>query len=144
VNNSTTLDYLVVANYAQIMDGMLNLIGGNFSDITRSGEDSTSALHNFSAAFSISIPWDSSNQLHSVTIRLENLDGTKVLGEAKASFSIGRLPKVTEDSEQHAIGVVQFSIIYPSPGYYQVKAIVDNGGDTRHWRFRVHDLGKEA
>lgn len=138
MNDTATIDYLIVANYAEVVNGMLYLMGGNFSDVIRPVmEPDSTVINSFCAAISISIPWDSPNQLHSLTIRLENRDDTKVISEVKATFSVSKPPNMTQDIEQHAVGVIRFNAIFPSPGNYEVIAVVDNGGDARSWKFRV-------
>jgi len=141
VNSSARIDYLLVADHAVVINGLLNLIAGNFTDIFRPGKDAASIVNHFSVALSILIPRALAHQLHTFTIRLENQDGTVVLGETTASFSVGLPPNAPEDWEQHVVGVAQFNINFPVPGFYRVVAAVDNESDSKHWKFRVQDVG---
>lgn len=138
MNSPAKIDYLIVANHAEIINGMLYLMGGNFTDIIRPPIEPDSTIVNiFCAAISITIPSDSPNQLHNITVQLKNRDEDKVVSEVKASFSISQPPNIAKETEQHAVGVIRFNPVFPSPGNYEVVAAVDSGGDSTGWRFRV-------
>jgi hypothetical protein len=133
-------DYLIVANRAEAVNGLLYVMGGNFTQLTRQLMKDAVNIHNFHAAFSVSIPSDSPTQLHVVTIRVTNADESTVLSEAKASFSVTGPSDIPENLTQHAVGVVEFSVIYPTAGFYQVIATLDNESDSKRWGFQVNNV----
>ncbi len=139
MSGSTTIDYLIVANHAEVVNGLLYLSGGGFTDVYQPATEVSSSITHFCAALSIRIPKDTAHQRHMFTVRLENQAGTETLGSSEASFSVNKPPDA-EDIEQHVVAVTQFNVIFPSPGFYRVVATA-NGENESYWKFRVHETG---
>ncbi len=140
MDDHITIDYLIAANHAEIANGLLYVSGGGFTDIYRPKLEPSSYLNIFSVALSLAIPWDETNRLHTISVRVEKLEDMFVLSETHASMNISRPPTLPEGVELHVTATVAFNIVFPEPSDYQIVATVDTEGDSKKWRFRVHDV----
>lgn len=145
MNNGVSIDYLIVANHAEVVNGMLYLSGGGFTELSRPVTEPPSYVNNLGAAISIRVPDEESNKQHTFTIKLEKKEGGEPLGMATGAFSVGKPANVSEDVEMRIVGAIQFNTIFPSSGIYQVVAMIDNDIETqKKWRFQVNDIARIA
>lgn len=141
MDNVVKIDYLIVANHAEVINGLLYLSGGGFTDVYQPATEATASITHFCAALSILIPQDTAHQRHTFTINLINQESKEILASSEASFSVNKPLTIEEGTEQHVVAVTQFNIMFPTPGFYRVEAIVDNRDAEGYWKFRVHERG---
>ena len=140
MSDPISIDYLFTANHCEVLNGMLYVNGGGFTEILRPLSEGATYLNNFSVAFSISIPDEEENTEHIFSVKVVNKESI-ILGETSGVFNVSKPPVAPDDIELHVVGAVQFNIIFPSPGTYQAVVTVDNDVKIqRSWRFRVNDV----
>jgi hypothetical protein len=143
MNEQVSIDYLILSNHAEVVNGLLYLSGGGFTEIYRPAMEAVSYVNNFCAALSIFIPKEEVGVQHTFTLRVQHRETRQVLSEGVGSFSVGLLPTAPPDSELHVAVAVQFNIIFPAPGPYRVYATVDDRSDSeKEWKFRVQDVAR--
>jgi hypothetical protein len=141
MSDPISIDHLFTANHCEVLNGMLYVNGGGFTEIFRPVSEDSTYINNFSVAFSFSIPEEETHKEHTFSVKLENKEGTVQLAETNGTFNISKPPNAPDDIDLHVVGSVQFNIIFPKPDTYQVVATLDNDVNIkRTWRFRVNDV----
>lgn len=142
MNDRVSLDYLIVANHAEVMNGMLYLNGGGWSDLFRPivSEPGVLYLNSFSVAISLSFPPELTNRQYHLVIRLEKLDDSQVLAQNHSAITVGKPVIPAENTIPHVLVAATFNVVFPSPGSYRIFAEIEEGGDSKEYTFRVHDV----
>jgi hypothetical protein len=136
-----TIDYIILANHAEAVNGMLNLLGGGWTDLNRPiPADGSIPLSHFGIAVSVCIPWTETNRPHRFGLRIVDEDESATLVQVETQFTTGRPPTISEGSEQHWVVALNADVMFPKTGGYVAITEVDNGAHQRRWPFRVHDI----
>jgi len=133
-----TIDFLILANHAEVQNGLLYMSGGGWSDHHRPVLPGQEALpiSSFGLGVGVLVPWTETNQPHSLSVAIEDADG-KVLTEMMASLTTGRTPQLAPGTEQRAVMALSFNLQFPIAGGYSIVARV--GAEVRTVDFRVLD-----
>jgi hypothetical protein len=127
---------MVLADYAQVADGKLNLIGGGWSFCGPN-------VAPFAIGLIIEVPWHLTNRQHHFRLELIDRDGNPVLvpaedGEPVAvegDLEVGRPPGVPAGTPFPAALAVNFSPPPPlSPGIRFEWRLLINGETHEDWR----------
>jgi uncharacterized protein DUF6941 len=134
--NKPYVDWVIVADRAEVVNGKLYLMGGGWDVIHAA--DITKPI-GISFAVGVVVPWNATNQEHAVAISLVDDNGNAIdSGERVAKFNMGRPPFLgVGDSQRVIIAVPGEAIIFPGAGTYTIGATVD-GANGRETVFRVH------
>lgn len=128
-----TIEWLILADYAEIVGGKLYLQGGGWDVLTvNSGFplDRTCAI-----AAAVRVPWNLTNQRHHVTIEVQT-DDAQSLAKVDAQFEVGRPPGRPPGQDQRWQIAGNVPIKFERPGIYTVVAMLE-GQDPRRASFNV-------
>ena len=116
------VEWLILADAAQVVGGKLFLLGGGWDVLTvNSGFPIQKRC---AVAVSFRVPWTETNKLHDVEIEITDEDGRNSLMKAQGQIEVGRPPGIPEGSFQRAQIAADMALTIPSHGTYQVVARV--------------------
>jgi hypothetical protein len=134
---------LLLADYAKVADGKLDVIGSGWSMMRAAGP------FGFFVAALFQIPWDRTNQKHAFRLELLDADGqpvttpdeTEVIridGEFEAGRPAGLRPGTPVDAPL----VVPFGPLFLDSGRYELRLTID--GETKEDWFVAFTLEQQA
>jgi len=126
VNDELQVDFLILADYAEVIGGKLYLMGGAWDRITV--HDPAQPMR-FSIALGILVPWTATNQNHELRVTIEDADGVQQGVLVESSFVTGRPPELRPGSTQRVVVAVNSLGTAPPPAEYGIVAAVD--GEVR-------------
>lgn len=134
------IEFVMVADHAEVINGKLYLMGGGWTDLRRpsSVDGQSPPPTHMSIVASVLVGWTETNQAHKLDIRVEDSDATIKLAELETVIEMGRPAGIPPGSDQRALLAVNAGLAFPKPGTYRVLATL--GDDTKLATFRVHDL----
>jgi hypothetical protein len=119
-STSPTIDFLILADKAEAVNGKLYMVGGGWDSIAvRRLEE---ALQ-FSLAIGILVPWHATSLQHEVNLSVQDADG-KELVRLQFAFKTGRPPLLPDGATQRVMLVLPFSLTIPQVGQYFVEVAV--------------------
>ena len=133
---------LLLADFARVANGKLDVIGGGWSMMNAQGP------FGFFVAALFQIPWDQTNQKHTFRLELLDADGHGVPIEggdtvrAEGEFEAGRPAGLRAGTPVDAPLVVPFGPLVLEDGRYEVRLTID--GETKEdWfvAFTVRQTG---
>jgi hypothetical protein len=131
------LEYVLLADHAEAVNGRLNVLGAGWTDQYRGVVLGAGApISHFGIGVSVLVPWNETNRPHRLGIRIEDEDGANI-GGLEADLEMGRPPGIAHGSDQRAVLGVNVNLTFPRPGGYRV--VAELAGQTRTLSFRVHD-----
>jgi hypothetical protein len=116
---------LLLADFARVADGKLDVIGGGWSVMNAQGP------FGFVVAALFQIPWDQTNQMHRFRLELLDADGQGVPtaeGEtirAEGEFEAGRPAGLRPGTPVDAPLVVPFGPLVLEEGRYEIRLTID-------------------
>lgn len=123
------VEWLILADAAQIADGKLNLLGGGWDTLT-ANQEFPFARH-LAVATAFRVPWNETSQRHTVQIEIQDEDG-RVLFGAGGEIEVGRPPGIPAGEAQRAQIALDVMLTIERPGNYVVVGrIVGEEGETR-------------
>jgi len=136
----THIEFLILANHAEAKDGMLNLLGGGWTDHWRQvPKGGPVPISHFGVGVGVLIDWNDTNRPHHLTIRFESDDG-KEIGRVEGDLEVGRPAGVQAGSDQRAVLSFNGDFQWPAPGGYRIVArLGDDPTSEKTVPFRVHD-----
>jgi hypothetical protein len=141
---------MLLADYAQVADGKLTVVGGGWSMI---GPEPMP----FGIALLVLVPWDQANRKHLMRLELVDSDGAPVLMEAPdgvevpvvffddLEFEVGRPAGVKPGTPLDLPLAINSGALPLEPGRYEWRLSIDGESDA-DWRlaFSVRDAPVEA
>jgi hypothetical protein len=135
----TDVDFLILANHAEVQNGLLYLAGGGWSEHHRGvppqGQPPPSSI---GIAVGVRVPWTDTNTPLQLMLAVEDADGMASLVSVAAGVTTGRAPNLPPGSDQIVVMAFNVHIQFPHAGEYRVIARL--GEQARTVAFRVHDL----
>ena len=135
-----SIEFLFLANHAEVQNGLLYASGAGWSEMFRvvpDQEGQPSPTNHFAIATSVLVPWEDTNQFHLLTISIEQDGDGPQLVRAEVGIEVGRPPGLPAGTDQRAVFALPVDLTFPEQGSYRVVAEV--GEDARSVSFRVHD-----
>ena len=136
---SVSIDFLLVANHVEVVNGLLYVSGGGWTEHRRPVTPQGPSLSHIGIGVSVLVPWTATNQQHTLTIVIEDEDATPLL-KIDGQINVGRPPTLPVGAEQSVLLGFPLNIQFPHAGTYRAVAMIDEGGEARRWTFRVHDV----
>jgi hypothetical protein len=132
--NSVEIDFLLLADRAEAVNGKLYMMGGAWDRMWVQDIGQASPL---SFAIGILVPWNATNTPHQLALWLEDHDGASVGFRAELEFAAGRPPTAEQGETQRVVlALPSVPITFSVYGMHVVKATID--GDTKkRVEFRV-------
>jgi len=119
-----SLDYLLVADGAQVVGGKLYLLGGGWDRLTVSelpGQPATP----FAVAVGVNVPWSLTNRKMSFSIDVRNADGGHVGQLVGGEFEVGRPPGLRSGAPQRFQIAGPAGPELPAAGRYVIECAID-------------------
>jgi len=126
LDDGLQVDFLILADYAEAVNGKLYLMGGAWDRI---GVRDAGQPMRFGVAVGVLVPWTATNQNHVLRLTLEDMDGTEHGVVVESTFVTGRPPELRPGSNQRVLLAVNTLMPPPAPAEYALVASVD--GDER-------------
>jgi len=134
------VEYVMLANHAEAVNGLLYIAGGGWTDHYRQiTPGQPPPISQVGIALSVYVPWSATNRPLKLKVKFENDDGSELL-KVDATLNTGRPPQLVPGAAQHAALAFNFPLPFPKPGGYRVVATLDDAQDVVTWPFRVHDV----
>jgi hypothetical protein len=122
------VEWLILADYADIIGGKLYLMGGGWDVLTVNTGFPLARPVGLAVAFSV--PWGETNQRHNVEIEMLSDDGQNV-GKVAAQFEVGRPAGIKAGQEQRFQLAANLPLNLPSPGTYVIVARIEGQEGAR-------------
>jgi hypothetical protein len=122
VDSGIEVDFLLVADRAEVINGKLYAMGAAWDRI---GVADFSKPMPLSVAVGVLVPWTATNQPHVVTLTLRDADGVPVEFRVEANFVTGRPPFLNGEVQRVLLAIPGASVLLPGPGNYVLAAAVD-------------------
>lgn len=119
--STPSIEFLMLAEYAETIHGKLYLMGGAWEAITVPNLAVPVAV---TVAVSISVPWLATNTRHRLTVAVETGDG-ETLAEQAREVMVGRPTHIEAGASQRQVIVVPLAVVLPRPDRYAVVASID-------------------
>jgi len=127
------IDFLILADAAQVADGKLYLLGGGWDRIAVQG---LPAVHMAGIAAGVVVPWSETNTTRTLTLTVEDEDGATVLPQITVRVEVGRPPGLPAGAEQRVMFAFNAQLNLPHLGGYVVSVTLEDG-TRRRLRFEV-------
>lgn len=122
------VEWLILADYTEIIGGKLYLMGGGWDVLTVNTSFPLARPVGIAAAFSVA--WNETNQRHNVEIEIQTDDGQSV-GKVGAQFEVGRPPGIKAGQEQRFQLAANVPLNLTGPGTYVIVARVEGQEESR-------------
>ena len=126
------IEWLILADSAQVVGNKLFLIGGGWDRISLNKMPSQHAL---SIAFAIMVPWNETNEKHAFEIEFVTEDGDTIQ-KLGGTFEAGRPPGILAGQDQRVQTAVNAIMNFGKTGSLSVIARID-GEERRRVTFNV-------
>ena len=132
------VEWLILADSAQVVGNKLYLLGGGWDLLTINTQfpvDQRCAV-----ALAVNVPWNETNQKHLVEIEVTAEEPTteapKTLVKVGGQFEIGRPPGIPQGQEQRLQMAIELGLRIEAPGAKIIIARID-GQEKRRVHFNV-------
>ena len=119
-----SIEFLMLSDHAEVVNGKLYMMGGGYDRRYISDIKTPVTL---TTVVSVLVPWNLTNQAHSVKLRLETEDGTMQGQEVQGNLTVGRSAQAISGQLFRVMAVINFTLTLPHLGGYRIIATLDNG-----------------
>lgn len=133
-SNRPQLDWVMLADAAQIVNGKLYVLGGGWDTLVVSGPFPVSRPCGLAVAFRL--PGAGTLPRKTARILITDLDGTSTIATAEVQFQASRPPGVDDALPQRIQIATGLNLSFPKTGTYVVTVNVE-GSEVGRTRFRV-------
>jgi hypothetical protein len=116
------VEWLILADYAQMAENKLYLIGGGWDRLTVNTK--FPLQQNIGIAVSIQVPWNETNQPGNFEVSVQSQDGVS-LATLGGQFKVGRPPDHPQGEVQRAQIAANLPIEIKEPGIYVIVATLE-------------------
>ena len=139
--DSISLDYMLVADSAQVLSGKLFVLGGGWDRLLVPELPGRPALP-FSVAVGIVVPWSLTNRTFAFSLELADADGAVIDDLVAGEFEVGRPPGLRPGASQRFQIAGPAGPEFPSEGRYVIQCQV-NGELLGHTAIEVGAAGPQ-
>jgi hypothetical protein len=126
------VEWLILADAAQVINGKLYLLGGGWTTLTVAGFP---AQHRCALAAAFAVPWTETSRAHAVELEVVTEDG-QTLATVNGRFEVGRPPGILPGQPQRLQFAAEMVLAFEAPGVFVVIARAD-GEERRRVQFNV-------
>ncbi len=138
-----SVEFLFLANYAEVRDGLLFTVGAGWSQFYRpTGPEGEVPVSRFGLGASVLVPWDETNQPHPLELWIEHEEDGSVLSRLNIDVMLGRPPNLAAGSDQREVFGLSVELMFPEAGAYRLFASVDE--NLRSVGFNVYDYPSDG
>ncbi len=128
------VDFLILADRAEALDGKLYMMGGAWEQTLASDLEQPVKI---SLALAVLVPWNRTNEDHTAKITIEDLDQKPMDFRIDATFAQGR-PPLLRGGETQRVVMALSDLVFKAPSYGDYQLVVYlNGERAKDVRFRV-------
>jgi hypothetical protein len=129
--DSLRLDYMMVADAAEVVAGKLYVLGGGWDRLLVPVLPGRPAMP-FYVAFGLSVPWNLTNRAFEFAVEMLDADGELIDTLVAGQFEVGRPPGLRAGTSQRMPVAGPAGPEFPHEGRYVVRCVVDGEvlGDT--------------
>ncbi|MBI3978222.1 MAG: hypothetical protein HY331_08560 [Chloroflexi bacterium] len=127
------VEWLILADAAQVVGGKLYLLGGGWDVLTVNAGFPVEQRCAVAAAFKV--PWNETNQPYDIKIEITDEDRHEKLFQLAGQIEVGRPPGIPPGSDQRTQIAVDLTMKLEHPGTYVIIAEVE--GQESSTTFRV-------
>ncbi len=128
VSERPAIDFLILADRAEGINGKLYMMGGAWTEIRV--RDFSQPLA-FSLSVGVLVLWNATNKEHALEIRVESDDGTVLPPPIPVKLNMGRPPQAIPGQEFRSIIAINGAWKLPGEGTYRVTAELADGVSKR-------------
>lgn len=138
--NEPTIDFLILADRAEALNGKLYVMGGGWDRYTV--QDFRQPV-SISFALGILVPWNATSRERTIQVTIEDLDRNQpVEFSVQVNFVVGRPATAREGQTQRIIlAIPAVPVRFPGAGVYQAVARILDGDERR---IEFHMVSAEA
>jgi len=138
---TAAVDFVLVANHVEVVNGLLYISGGGWTDHHRRlpSDGAPIPLSHLGIGVSVVVPWNETNRTHMLVVRIEDEDA-QTLVRIEGQLNVGRPAALPAGAIQPVFFGFPLDIPFPRAGGYRVVAQMGETGEPKAWPFRVHDL----
>ena len=133
------VEWLIIADAAQVVGGKLYLLGGGYDRVTL--PKGPPAPHSMAVAVAFRVPWNETNTKHAFDIEILDGDGHKIFG-GSGQFEVGRAAGIPPGQDQRTQLAMNIGWRVDKLGSYEAVARVMNA--ERRFPFHVVANGASA
>ncbi len=133
------IEFLILADSAQVADGKLFLLGGGWS-LHRSGNFPSQIQ--FAIGLSVLVPWNEAGIRYPSTLTIADDAGVPIVPPLNGQIEVGKSDQIPNGMTQRALFAVNFNIALPRPGRYVVSATA--GSSKTETIFEAMFVGKKV
>jgi hypothetical protein len=126
------LGFLILTDYSEAINGKAYVIGGGWN-MLRFSELPTE--HTFGISFAIDVPWDETNETHTLSLEIQDPDGERLGEEVTFEFETGRPPGSVPGQEQRIVLALNATLEFAGSGPH---AVLMRDGDAEIGRSRFY------
>jgi hypothetical protein len=122
--NQPELDFVIVADRAEVVNGKLYMMGGGYDRIYLSEEPPR--VFSISFVVGVLVPWNACNQEHRLDFAVEDSEGQALDFSARATFNVGRSPHMEPGEVQRVmLAPPQVAVTFPVYGSYFLRVTLN-------------------
>ncbi len=130
------IDYLILADWAEVINGKIYVQGGGWTTIT--AREPLPVSRTIAIAVSPRVEWHETNTPHDLVIRILREEGQAELARIDARFEVGRSAGLPQGSSQPHPMAVNLPLTFERAGEYEVRASID-GEEVTTLSFRIDE-----
>lgn len=127
------IEWIILADAAEAVNNKLYLLGGGWDRIALASP--LPAVHPMAIAVAVSVPWNETNQLHSIEVELADQDGN-VAVRVDGQLEVGRPPGMPLGQAQRVQMAMSLGFNITKWGTYAVTARIE-GQEMKRVTFDV-------
>lgn len=127
------VEWLILADSAQVVGNKLYLLGGGWETLVVNTAFPVQQYCSVAASFRV--PWNETNQRHSIEIEVQNKDGQSIV-QYRGQIEVGRPPGIPLGADQRTQLAFAFVLTFEGPGPFAIVARVE-GQEMKRTTFRV-------
>jgi hypothetical protein len=116
------IDFVVLADFAQAVQGKLTLVGGGWN-LHHARQYPSPLL--FGLGIGILVPWSETNRKHGMKFVIRKSEGSQLI-EGGGEFEIGREVGTPAGMTQRAVIGLTGQLLLPEPGTYEIVVSVES------------------
>jgi hypothetical protein len=128
------LGFLMLTDHSEVLNGKVYAMGGGWN-MLHFPELPTE--HAFGIAFGLDVPWDQTNERHTLHLQVDDPDGQRLGDEFSLEFETGRPPGLLAGQDQRIVLSLNATIGFETAGPH---AVVISVGETSIGRSRFYVL----
>jgi hypothetical protein len=132
------LGFLLLTDHSEAVNGKVYALGGGWN-MLRFPE--LPIEHSFGIAFGLDVPWDQTNEPHTLRLEIQDPDGERLGDEFSLDFETGRPPGLVPGQDQRIVLSLNASVGFATPGPHAV-VVSAGGAEIGRSRFYVIEIAE--